>query len=215
MSASSPDMVLKNFVDSYVQTYRDGNANEFPDKNDVVDVIYFGSKHLDASDSSVPGIAELISGQHPSNASPLILDLNNPKTADPTDDTTLDLYSIVYNGVNNTYEGYNNNNQPLTSTDSTSHLSDKVFQEIGTSLANHTPPISLDTHADTVPLYSGATLETVGIRDDGDSTTALDSSKYYQVFEDNSVYKLQEFVLDENSTTDDTSDDYFRQGLSF
>ena len=35
--------------------------------------------------------------------------------------------------------------------------------------------------------------------------------QYYQVFEDNSVYKLQEFVLDDNSTAGDDSDDYFRQ----
>ena len=160
MSGSSPDQILKSFVESYVETYRDTQTDDsFPPIENVVNAIYYGSTFVNSDDSSVPGIAELITGHPPQNTSPITFDLNNPRTPDTSDDITLDLWgSIVYNAVNNTYSGINNSGNALTSADTTSHLSNLVFQEIGTSLSNNTPPINLDTYADVVPLYSGTTL---------------------------------------------------------
>ena len=74
----------------------------------------------------------------------------------------------------------------------------------------------MDIDLNSEPLYTGATLETVGIRDASSPETALAANKFYRVFEENSVYKVQEFVLDNRGTTNDASDDYFtQQGSKF
>ena len=92
MSASSPDTVLKTFIEGYVQTFRDSNADAFPDKNNVVDAIYYGSKFVNAADGSVPGLAELITGQHPADAAPLTVDILTLELQTPPLTTSITLF---------------------------------------------------------------------------------------------------------------------------
>ena len=52
MSGSSPDQILKSFVESYVETYRDTQTDDsFPPIENVVNAIYYGSTFVNSDDS--------------------------------------------------------------------------------------------------------------------------------------------------------------------
>ena len=102
MSASyPPDVILKNFVDTYLQSYT-ATYSIYPSVNDIADLIYFGSDYPGyTGGETVPGIAELITGQTPTDSSSLNLDLNNPRTHDDnTDNTPVDLHATLVSVIN-------------------------------------------------------------------------------------------------------------------
>ena len=69
MSASyPPDVLLKNFVDTYLQSHATANSGAFPTTTVMAELIYYGSDstHYTGADT-VLGIAELITGQTPTD----------------------------------------------------------------------------------------------------------------------------------------------------
>jgi hypothetical protein len=181
--SSSADQILLNFLNAEIQAYRDAGDGSFPDVGHITSLIYFGSSSTNYSGGdTVPGLAEILTGTTPSNGDPVTLDLNNPRTPDnSSDDTTVDIYgSILFNAVND--------NKPADNTVTTEDHSAVVFQSLMTKLGE--AGINLDVKN----LYLGSTLSSVGIT----GTSALDASKFYEVFEEGSDAKALEYVY--NST---------------
>ena len=180
MSVSSPESLLKGFIENFVTEYIDENGN-FPEVTILQNIAYFGSSSLPDYAEAVPGIGELVSGSVPTDNAPLNLDLNNPRTHDDdTDNTDVPLFNIIGEAITKAMTGDYEGGSPVTLDTPMEDVSDAMFHQVSSSLADANINLS------SIPLYKGSTLETVGIRDGDNSDVELPADKYYEVFQDSS-----------------------------